>query len=92
MVGTMSVESGTSSPVVVLMWIITASIRLCSGLSAPKDDRLIFSNLCGCNANSFANFSVRKDLCDPSSNNMLASVCELVSKTVPIAVFSRHAE
>ena len=52
----------------------------------------MFSNSCGYNANSFANFSVRKDRCDPSSNSMFASVCEPVPTTVPIAVFSRHIE
>ena len=92
MVNTTSVESGASSPNVVLMWVITATICLYSGLSAPKDDRLMFSNLCGCNAKSLANFSVWKNHCDFSSNSMFTSVCEPVCTTVPIAVFSKHVE
>ena len=89
-VGTTSAESGTSSPVDVLILIDTASICLCSGLLAPKDYRLMFSNLYGVSAKSLASFSVRKDCCDPSSNNTLASVCRLVPTTVAIAVFSRQ--
>ena len=42
MVGITSADYGTSSPVVVLMWIITASIRLYSNLSAPKVDKLMY--------------------------------------------------
>ena len=63
------------------------SICLCDGFSAPKADRLIVSNLYGVNANSFIHFSVRKDHCDPSLNNMLASVCMLVPTIVAMASF-----
>jgi len=89
-VGTTSAESGTSSPVGVLILIDTASIYLCNGLVAPNDDKLMFSNLSGVKARSVANFSVRKDRCDPSSNSTLASVCRLMPTTVAIAVFNRQ--
>ena len=72
--GTSSTESGTSSPVDILILMDTASICLCSGLVAPKDDKLMFSNLSGVKARLLASFSVRKDCCDPSSNSTLTSV------------------
>jgi len=37
-----------------------------------------------------ASFLVRKDPCDPSSNNMFASACKLALVTVAIAVFNRQ--
>ena len=75
---------------VLLIWIDTVSICLCKGFSAPKDDKLMVSNLYGVNATSFASFSVRKDRCDPSSNSILASICRSVPTIVAIAVFSRQ--
>ena len=71
MVSITSADNGTSSPVVVLMWIITASICLYSNLSPPKVDKML-SSICGCNANSCTNFSSRKDRFDPLSNSKLA--------------------
>ena len=67
-VGTTSAESGTSSPVDVLILMDTASMCLCNGLVAPNDDKLMFSNLSGVKARLLASFSMRKDRCDPSSN------------------------
>ena len=91
-VGTTSAESCTSSPVVVRIWSRTAFICLYNGLSAPNDDKLMCSDLCGVNVSSLTSLSVRKDHCDPSSNNTLASVCEPAPTTVAITVFSKQVE
>jgi len=89
-VGTTSAESGSSAPVDVLILINSVSICLCSGLLAPNEDKLMFSHLYRVNANSLASFSIRNDLCDPSSNNTLASLCRLMPTTVAIAVFYKQ--
>jgi len=89
-VGKTSTKSGTSSPVDVLILMSTASICLCSGLVALKDDKLMISNLSGVKAKLLASFSLRKDCCNPSSTSTLASVCRLMPTKIAIAVFNKQ--
>ena len=90
MFGTTSAEIGISSPFDVLRLMITLFKHQGSGCIELKEARLMCSELHSTTSNWQANFSVRNDRRDASSNNMWASACILPFITVAIAVFSNH--
>jgi len=61
MVGTMSTDIRTSSPIHILMLIEATSIFLFSGCLAPNDERQISSFFYDCSDNVSAKSLVRKE-------------------------------